>query len=182
VANPVFSTYLSSNDTNSSVLILGGVDSSYYSGSVNYVGFNILQGLFGYWLITGTDIKADGTSLGNCFLCPLVVDTGTSVITGPPGYVEPLITAIGTVNPDCSNRDSLPTIAFTLNGIDMTLESSFYVLYGDDGTGHNTCQLGIESMDPGFPLWILGDPFLRKYYTIFDRKANQVGFATAIQQ
>jgi len=104
------------------------------------------------------------------------------VITGPPGFVEPLITAVGTVNPDCSNRDTLPTIAFTLNGIDMTLEPEYYVLYGDDGTGKNTCQLGIESLDPGFPLWILGDPFLRKYYTIFDRGNNQVGFATAVQQ
>ena len=182
VDSPVFSTYLASNGSNSSVLILGGVDASYYSGSVNYVAFNLLQGLFGYWLITGTDIKADGQSLSNCWYCPLVVDTGTSVITGPPGYVEPLIAAIGTVEPDCSNRDMLPTIAFTLNGIDMTLESSYYVIYGDDGTGQNTCQLGIESLDPGFPLWILGDPFLRKYYTVFDRQANQVGFATAIQQ
>jgi len=86
------------------------------------------------------------------------------------------------VNPDCSNRDSLPTIAFTLSGIDMPLGPDFYVLYGDDGTGQMTCQLGIESLDPGLPFWILGDPFLRKYYTIFDRVNNQVGFATAIQQ
>jgi len=146
------------------------------------VVFNLLQGLFGYWLITATDIKSSGQSLSNCFYCPLIVDTGTSVITGPPGYVEPLISAIGTVNADCSNRDSLPTIAFTLNDVDMTLEPEYYVIYGDDGTGQNTCQLGIESLDPGFPMWILGDPFLRKYYTIFDRGNNQVGFATAIQQ
>lgn len=182
VAQPLFSTYLASNSSPTSVLILGGTDSSYYNGSINYVPFNLLQGLFGYWLITATDIKSGGTSLNNCFYCPLVVDTGTSVITGPPGYVEPLLTAIGTVNLDCTGLDKLPTIAFTLNGMDMTLEPEYYVLYGEDDDGNVGCFLGIESLDPGFPLWILGDPFLRKYYTIFDRGNNQVGFATAIQQ
>jgi len=178
----VFSSYLSSNNSQTSVLILGGIDANYYSGAINYVTFNILQGLLGYWLITGTDIKANGQSLGNCLLCPLIVDTGTSVITGPPGWVDPLLKAIGPVSPDCSNRYTLPVIAFTLSGIDMTLEPDYYVIYGPDETGKNTCQLGIESLDPGITVWILGDPFLRKYYTIFDRGNNQVGFALAIQQ
>ena len=53
----VFSTYLSSNNTNTSVLILGGTDQSYYLAPFNYVKFNILQKVFGYWLITATDIK-----------------------------------------------------------------------------------------------------------------------------
>ena len=91
VAQPLFSTYLASNGSDTSVLILGGTDQSYYNGSINYVPFNLLQGLFGYWLITATDIKAGGTSLNNCFYCPLIVDTGTSILTGPPGYVEPLL-------------------------------------------------------------------------------------------
>ena len=184
VAEAVFSTYLASNNSNSSVLILGGIDTAYYTGEITYAKLNILQSLLGYWLITGTDIKADNKSLHNCLLCPLIVDTGTSVITGPPGHVEPLIKAIGTVNADCSNWDSLPTISFTIGGEELTLESSYYVIYGDDGTGTgtNSCQLGIEPLNIGLPFWILGDPFLRKHYTVFDRAQNRVGFAEAIQQ
>ena len=157
VADAVFSTYLASNNSNTSVLILGGTDSSYYEGDITYAKLNPLQPLLGYWLITGTDIKVDGTSLKNCLLCPLVVDTGTSVITGPPNSVQPLIDAIGTVNADCSNRYTLPNISFTIAGVDMQLESAYYVIYGDDGTGQNTCQLGIEPLNIGLPLWILGD-------------------------
>jgi len=182
VAQPLFSSYLASQGKNTSVLILGGIDETYYTGNINYAPLSLVQPLLGYWLITGTDIKANGKSLGVCAYCLLIVDTGTSILTGPPGLVDPLISAIGTVEPDCSNRNKLPTISFQINGIDMTLEPEFYVIYTDDGTGNNTCQLGIESLNPGLPLWILGDPFLRKYYTIFDRGQNQVGFALAVQQ
>jgi hypothetical protein len=183
VAQPLFSTYLSSNESTASVLILGGTDTSYYTGKITYAAFNILQGLLGYWLITGTDIKVGGQSTGTCLFCPLIVDTGTSILGMPSAYVQPVLDAIGTVNADCSNVAQLPVLAFTIGGVDLVLEPEFYVIYQPSASGGSiTCQIGIEAVDVGLPLWILGDPFLRKYYTIFDRGNNQVGFATAVQR
>lgn len=178
-----FSFYLSStvNDT-TSALILGGVDDTYYSGDFTYIKFNILQPLTGYWLITGDDLKVDGESSGACKSCPLVVDTGTSILTGPTKSVNPLLAKIGNVSADCSNINDLPTLTFTLAGKDFPLEPSFYVLKGPDDSGAITCQIGLQGMDVGLGIWILGDPFLRKYYTVFDRENNQVGFALANQQ
>lgn len=183
LAKNQFSFYLSSNDgDDTSMLLLGGTDSKYYTGEFTSVPFNGLQFLLGYWLITGDSIEVAGKDVGVCSKCALVVDTGTSILTGPPGTIDPLLKAIGNVSSDCSNVDSLPTLTFNIASKPFTLEPSFYVLKAPDSNGNMECQLGIEALNPGIPLWILGDPFLRKYYTLFDRDQNTVSFATAVQQ
>merc|ERR1712216_649228 len=128
--------------------------------------------LLPYWLISASDIKVGGKSSGSCnFLtgCEMVVDTGTSVLAGPPSAMNALIAKIGNVSADCSNVASLPTLSFTFAGQD------FYVIRAKDDSGKEQCQLGIEGVNAGVPIWILGDPFLRKYYTVWDAEQHRLG-------
>jgi len=89
---------------------------------------------------------------------------------------------IGEVKEDCSNLKSLPTITLSINGKDFDMGPDFYVLKVKEGGvfGKTVCQLGIAALG-GVPMWILGDPFLRKYYTVWDADQQRVGFALAKQ-
>lgn len=168
-----------------SQLTFGGADTTKYSGDVTWVPMTSYQKLLGYWLVKseGIAIGGKGVACTNKLVgCPMVVDTGTSVIVVPPDQFLNVNASLPVVSPDCSNVKTLPTITITLAGHDFPLEPDFYVLRGADSNGADQCQLGIQGMSVGTPfLWILGDPFLRKYYTTFDRDENRVGFATAKQ-
>jgi len=179
-----FAFFLQSGGKQGSTLTLGGVDSRFFTGDFTYVPLSLTQRLAQYWLIKGSDIKVAGQSAKVCSWllgCQLVVDTGTSILTGPPSSINPLLKLIGNVSEDCSNAGQLPTLTFSINGHDFELGPDFYVLRAADDSGKTVCQLGIEGVNAGLPLWILGDPFLRKYYTVFDRDQKRVGFALAKQ-
>ncbi|CAJ1392342.1 unnamed protein product [Effrenium voratum] len=174
-----------SDTCDGSRLTLGGYDQSLFSGDITWVPNTFYQKFLGYWLVKADALKVQETSLA-CSTpvlgCPMVVDTGTSVIAVPPGQFAKVSQSIGAVASDCSNVKTLPVLTFTLAGKDFSLEPDFYVLRGADSNGAEECQLGIQGVSVGVPgLWILGDPFLRKYYSIFDRDQNRVGFATAKQ-
>ena len=185
VKQNVFSFYLSSNQTNSSALVLGGTDPKYAAGAFVYTKVSLAAHLLPYWLISAKDIKVGGATLSLCnkFLgCDMVVDTGTSILAGPIKAVQPLIAKIGNVSADCSNVHTLPTISFEFGSNSFDLEPEFYVIRATDANGAEQCQLGIEGVNAGVPIWILGDPFLRKFYTVWDAEQNRVGFALAKQQ
>jgi len=182
VQHNVFSFYLASNETAGSTLVLGGTDEQYYSGEFSYVPVAKAASILPYWLVSASDIKIAGESTKSCNWltgCYMVVDTGTSVLAGPPSAMNAIISKIGNVTADCSNVHTLPTVSFTMAGKEFDLEPEFYVIRAKDDSGKEQCQLGLEGVNAGVPIWILGDPFLRKFYTVWDAEQHRVGFATA---
>merc|ERR1719487_1237232 len=113
--------------------------------------------------------------------CPTaIVDSGTSLLTGPTDDIKAIADAVG-ARPFIAgeyligcNSDA-PDMDFVINGETYTLSLNDYII--PDGP---LCLFAMEGLDipaPNGPLWILGDVFMRTQYSIFDRENERVGFA-----
>jgi len=135
----------------------------------------------GYWQVAMDDITLANKNLGLCSAskCQVAVDTGTSLLAGPTDVVASLVEKLQVAD-DCSNLDSLPDLGFIVGDHILNLKAEDYVARHSTG-----CALGLMSLDippPKGPLFIFGDPFLRKYFTVYDREKMRVGFALAKHQ
>ncbi|XP_077900989.1 pepsin F-like [Ictidomys tridecemlineatus] len=175
----LFAFYLSRSEEKGSVLMLGGVDPSYYSGQLTWVPVSKPS----YWQIAMDSISINGKVIACDGGCQGIIDTGTSLLSGPPDHVlniQKLIHAQpdhGQYVVDCDTVDTLPDILFTINGVDYPVPASAYVRKSHP----HTCHSGFEGLDhPFYPeTWVLGDIFLRLYFTVFDRANNRIGLAPA---
>ncbi|XP_075524612.1 lysosomal aspartic protease-like [Dermacentor variabilis] len=185
VRQAVFSIYMSKepSEDDGGEIYFGGTNAERYTGDFHYVNVNQQT----YWQITVDSIEVAGTRL--CIGgCNAAVDSGTSFLSGPRGEVQDLHRAIGAtrIGPgyyevDCSRIPNLPAIAFSLNEKSFALQGEEYIIKIPIEGGTVRCFTRIsESNGSGSRLWILGAVFMRKYYTVFDRNENRVGFATAV--
>lgn len=169
---PLFAFYLGNNAAGE--LSLGGINTNRFTGSITYLPVIEQK----YWAV-----KLDAVVTGTTTLSTVnkaILDSGTSLITGPTDQIQTLAKAAGaTANPllngvytvSCSS--SGPDITFKLNGQNFTLKKSEYII----NSGF-LCLFAIQGLDiaaPNGPLWILGDVFLRKYYSIFDYGTGSTG-------
>jgi len=181
VDEPVFSFYLGDNGPGE--LTFGGYDDSKFEGDLTYT--KLLQAT--YW-----EIALDGVSAGdykapdNADGSPItaIVDSGTSLITGPKKEIAKLAKAVGAKSSftgqytiDCATLDSMPDIVFTIDGTEYTIPGAKAVIQAS-----GTCLFAFMGADfpPPGPQWILGDVFMRQYYTVFNYNEKTIGFAKAV--
>ena len=179
IDEPVFSFYLS--DTNDegaeSECVFGGVNKDHYEGDMIEIPLRRKA----YWevdldAITFGDETAEMEDTG------VILDTGTSLIALPTTLAELLNKEIGAKKSfngqytvECEKRDSLPDLTFTLTGYNFTIGPYDYILEVQGSC--ISAFMGFDIPAPAGPLAILGDAFLRKWYSVYDLGNNAVGLA-----
>lgn len=178
IDEPVFAFYLTDTEGQSEV-VFGGVDKSRYKGKITTIPLRRKA----YWEVD-FDAISYGDDTAELEDTGIILDTGTSLIALPSQLAEMLNAQIGAKKNfagqyqiDCKKRDSLKDVTFTLSGYNFTLGPYDYVLEVS-GSCISTF-MGMDFPAPTGPLAILGDAFLRRYYSIYDLGANTVGLAEA---
>merc|ERR1712130_780424 len=162
-------------------LVLGGTDKSHYTGELWYTPLINET----YWMIA-----IDGATINGSVVTTTqkaIVDSGTSTLAGPKADVRKIAQMVNATavipgeeyEVDCNTK--LPDMVFTLGSGDKKKE---FVISGNtikiDAAG--SCLLGIIGLDipsvDGGPFWILGDVFMRDFYSVFDMGNKQMGFAS----
>jgi len=129
--------------------------------------------------------------------CAAIIDSGTSLIVAPTTVIQALAPVLDQIDPACGNLEQLPDITFVLGSERFEIPPAIYVIklkmYEEKNqTGWDAMwgppekvvvikcvaafqEANIQS-DVG-PVLILGSPFLRYFYTVFQRRPKSIHFA-----
>ncbi|CAF4224311.1 unnamed protein product, partial [Adineta steineri] len=208
IPEPIFSFYLNP-DTNAiigSELIFGGIDSSKFTGNITYVPVVIPE----YWEFQMTSMSVGSTLINSSLYAvadtgtTFITGPATQVeaLNGALGATYDSSAKMYTLNCSINSLSSLPNVTFNIAGGIFTLKPSQYlVVYYDNSTNYDNstdynnstsydnstsyiCYSVFTPQDSkdsfNNSIWILGDYFLRRYYSIFDIVNNRIGFAQSI--
>lgn len=180
----VFSFYLPMTADKFGELDIGGIDKKKYSGDLFYQNLSSKS----YWMIDMDGVYAADTRIGD--VTRAIVDSGTSLIAGPSDDVAKFAEKIGatkvplgqgTYTIGCDKIDSLPDLEILIGSKSFPIPPQVYIIEQKIAF-FKTCILGLIGFDiphPKGPFWILGDVFMREYFTVFDIDNARVGFAKA---
>jgi len=168
----VFSVYLRRDPRE---IVFGGFDESKFEGKLHYVPVS-------QWHTWSLQISK--TSVGTKQIggkSNAILDTGTSLVLVPQQTYHNLL---NTVSAKLQNgyfvvackSGSLPNINILIGDKVFPLTSSDYIMEVLLDR-KPVCVLAIAPINRGF--WVLGDIFLRRYYTVFDATEKRIGLAKA---
>ena len=179
-----FGIFLASHDGETSQITLGGWAEEHMDGEVAWSP--VFQPELGRWLLEIKSLSVDDHEIPFCRQgCKAVVDSGTSVLAVPSPLFADLYMKLSAPTSDgmCSQS---PQLRMELDGFSLVLNGSDFSRLEPGESGESlpsSCRPMLMVMDLPEPLgpklFILGEPILKKFYTIYDAEAWRVGFGRA---
>lgn len=186
--HPVFAVYLGRRVEDEAEITFGDFKESRMASPLHWVDVSEE----GYWQFKFTDLTVGGKSTGLCSKygarkCQGVLDTGSSLMMGPPDAMDSLIGFLGFGNGterNCSDQTHFPKLGFQIDGESFEMEPEDYMdrihKHGSP-SGTDSCwahMMPVGNTGRG-PIFVLGMPFLRAFYTVYDSHAKRIGIARA---
>ncbi|CAO3668846.1 unnamed protein product [Rhizopus stolonifer] len=176
LSEPLFAIY---SQHNAGEIDFGGVDRNRFDGELSFA--EVIDD--GYWMI-----QLDGAQFRDIFFPgrKAIVDSGSTLIIMPKDDAELYHQLIpgATTNGDgtwsfpCQSIKATPEFVLHTGNISLMLPAESLFLAPMFPTS-KMCLSGVSGQD--VESWILGDIFLKHFYTVFDVGRRQVGFAVAKQ-
>ncbi|KAF7726485.1 hypothetical protein EC973_008720 [Apophysomyces ossiformis] len=177
---PVFAIY---TQQNGGEIDFGGIDPDRFRGDVVFA--DVID--TGYWMVRINDIKYGEQEFSGR---DAIIDSGTTLIITTPEDAErfhkqipgALSNGDTTWSIPCHTVHALEPLVLTISGVPLTIRPEDYVLLPMNPKSA-MCLSGIagQMLGSSHPnTWILGDVFMKNFYTIFDLGHRRVGFAEAV--
>eukprot|EP00418_Pyrodinium_bahamense_P039565 CAMPEP_0179187324 /NCGR_PEP_ID=MMETSP0796-20121207/92951_1 /TAXON_ID=73915 /ORGANISM="Pyrodinium bahamense, Strain pbaha01" /LENGTH=641 /DNA_ID=CAMNT_0020891391 /DNA_START=77 /DNA_END=2002 /DNA_ORIENTATION=+ len=203
-----FGVFLADNAEEDSEIALGGWAEGHLAEDLSWGPVHDPE--MGHWIVPVRGIRVNNQPLDFCEDggCTAAVDTGTSLLAVPTAAFSSLYQGLRHPAPKaghCQGRG--PLLHIELDHFTVTMGPRDYARLGqakvpsgnrlyNDGTTTQTrtqrmrqdlrCIPMLMTLDLPEPLgpklFILGEPVLRKYYTVFDAHRKRVGFGRARHQ
>jgi hypothetical protein len=179
------------------VLVLGGVDTTYFTDPIQWTPITKQT----YYIVNMPSMTINGMNMDTSNYGDVIVDSGSAGMLVPNDLYNQMINAFTStcstsnnlfcgnesllnatggscLQLDISQTSNLPTIDFTFQGTDsstftVSIRAQDYLIIST-ANGTPCASLGIFTTDSGI---LLGDTFMKAFYTVFDRENSRIGFA-----
>eukprot|EP00929_Paragymnodinium_shiwhaense_P043094 TRINITY_DN22200_c0_g1_i1.p1 TRINITY_DN22200_c0_g1~~TRINITY_DN22200_c0_g1_i1.p1 ORF type:complete len:468 (+),score=113.15 TRINITY_DN22200_c0_g1_i1:89-1492(+) len=184
---PVFAVYLGRRIEDEAEITFGDVRKERMASELTWVP--VYEE--GYWQFQFSEVLIDGKPLNLCKKygerqCQAVLDTGSSLMMGPQHDLTPILKALSFVNDtqrNCSTKEKFPSLSFVIQNKTFTMDPDDYMdrSRNNHPVGQESCWAHMMPVgDTGRgPIFVLGMPFLRAFYTAYDVKNKKIGIALA---
>jgi hypothetical protein len=202
--SPRFGIYLTDDENagDHSEIAIGGHNDARLAGPLTWAP--VVKPRLGYWQVQVRAIRVGGAELKACSsgACRAILDTGTSHLGVPKqhlGDLTQLLSVASDGSSDC-RRATAPSMSIDVGNFTITLRPEDYMRRVPQPPDKNSSSRGAaaaadSSEDTamckprlmpvtlkaplGPNLFILGEPVLHRYYTVYDWHVPRVGFGIA---
>jgi len=197
INTPAYSLYLNDLESRTGSILFGGVDTACYKGELQSVPIIPYKGTYTILQITLDSVNT--TTNGNLNTTSTtdlpqvaVLDSGASAVLLPTDIAQQIWVTFGVTysNADgfascpCSVANNTGTVDFGFSGIKLSVPVSEFVreFSGNSAPSPGTCLFDLQPLKTAgsYAPIILGDPFLRSAYVVYDLVNNEISLAQTV--